>query len=208
MSTILKTKAITITPTDENDVWEKPWNITLNGETGDEKSVEGLLTDKIIGTVSLAGEKLLGAVPLYVEIEKPYRNQGYGTQVVRLLVDWIFKFSDIYEIKVKTEHVNDSAIHVLSNCGFVFRDGDRITENYSIEKGYTSWLGLYLFLGFVAGIILGVVLAHALIGLAIGMLAGISIGFSMDKTAEAKRTAITGKKKRRKKRTETDKIEL
>lgn len=63
----LKSEKLTITPSNEEDLWESDWVIALR--QGEKEQ---------IGTASFAGEKLLGAVPLQVELAQNYRNRGWG----------------------------------------------------------------------------------------------------------------------------------
>ena len=105
----IKTKEFIIEPVDTNDIWEGQWNITLLTE---EKPVQ-------IGTATFAGEKMLGAIPVRVELEPDYRNKKYGTEIFKLLVDFAFGFGNIYEVKAETEVENDKCRYALEKAGFV-----------------------------------------------------------------------------------------
>lgn len=200
MGVAVKTKGMLIEPVSEEDLWERPWSIQIIDQEGKKLP---------IGTISFAGEKQLGEIPVSVELNEKYRNQGYGTQALGLMVDWAFKYSNIYEIKAEAERENDKAIKMLEHNGFIYRSGDRKMEQFSIVKRKTGWLGLYMVIGFVAGIIIGLVIAHPAIGMAIGLLAGFAVGTSLDKTAQAKREAVTGKKENHRKRnSNSDRIEM
>lgn len=179
----LKTLDFTITPVDENDLWDKEWII------------RGKRDSKRMGTVSFAGEKARGTVPLSIELEDSYRNRGYGTEAIRMMVDWAFLHRNVYEVTAVTEHENDKCVHALEKAGFVYRRKDGRTEYYSITKPKTSWLGLYVCIGIIVGMILAIVLSSAPIGMAFGMLVCLGIGAGMDAGEKKARERVTGEKK-------------
>lgn len=174
---------ITIKAVDENDPWNADWEIFLNKE------------DVKIGKLNFAGEKALGTVPLYMELEKQYRNKGYGTEAAIMIVDWLFHFPNVYEVSCEVDRENDKGVKALRKAGFVNRDGEgggRMVH-YSITKQKTSWTGLYLFLGIAIGLVLGIILQHAIAGMIAGVVIGVSIGLSLDVKANKAREKITGK---------------
>ncbi len=181
---LLKSPEITIVPSNEDDLWNSDWIISLRG--GDKEQ---------IGTASFAGEKALGTVPLRVELKEGYRNQGYGTEVFRLMVSWAFERKSVYEVTAVTVHENDKCVKALSKAGFIFRSSDGPVETYSVIKQKTSWTGLYVMIGIVIGCLLGVVSGNLWVGFGIGMLACLSIGASMDMGAARYRANVTGKRK-------------
>lgn len=180
---VLSSPKLTITASDDNDLWNAPWIISLSGK--DEKK---------IGYVTLAGEKVLGTIPIYVELDEEFRNHGYGTEAVSMMTAWVFHFKNVYEIKAETDRENDKAVKVLKKTRFVYRDSEGRTEHYSLTRPRTAWTGLYLFLGIFLGLILGIVLAHIVTGLIIGVVIGVSIGLSLDVKADKEREKVTGKK--------------
>ncbi len=180
---LLKSSQITIEPSDEADLWNADWIISL---TKGEKNR--------IGKASFAGEKVRGTVPLQVELEEEYRNQGYGTEAIRMMVNWAFRHASVYEVTAVTEHENDKAVRALEKAEFVYREGDRHTERYSIIKGKSNWLGIYLVIGICLGLILGIVLSAPKLGFGIGLIASIITGAAMDNSEKHKREKITGTK--------------
>ena len=183
MQKIVRTPNLIITPSDENDLWEKDWNVTLRkGEKNQ------------IGTVSFAGEKEYGTIPIQLHIQPEYQNKGYGTDVLRAMVDWAFSFGNIYEVTAETTHTNDRCVHALNKARFVLREGDRFREFYSIKKQKTSWTGLYLFIGITIGMILTLVFDDPKVGMGIGILVSLFIGGSLDIGEKKNREKVTGKK--------------
>ena len=179
----LKTVDFTITPADENDLWETEWNIELRSDA------------ERIGTVSFAGEKARGTVPFTIELSESYRNRGYGTEAIRMMVDGAFLHRNVYEVTAVTEHENDKAVHALEKAGFVYRSREGKTEYYSITKQKTSWLGLYVCIGILVGMILAIVLGSAPIGMLLGILICVAIGVGMDASENKARERVTGEKK-------------
>lgn len=180
----IKTKEFLIEPIDVTDIWEGMWNITLLTE---EKPV-------MIGTATFAGEKLLGAVPIRVELKEGYRNKKYGTEVFKLMVDFAFGFGNIYEVKAETEFENDKCRYALERAGFVHRSMSQGIEYFSITKPKSSWLGLYLYIGIIVGLVLGIVINSTWVGLIIGVVIGLAFGTAMDTAAKKEREKVTGQK--------------
>lgn len=178
----LKGNKVTINPVDINNLWEGDWEIHI--KDGEKEK---------IGTVSFAGEKLLGAIPLKIEIpDIHYRNQGYGTEAIGIMREWAFYHRNIFEIKAEIAHDNSAAIMAFQKAGFVFRDGTREIEHYSVLKQKTTWLGLY----FCIGIVIGLILAAAT-GLTWGsLIASITVcvvaGAGMDARENAYMRQVTG----------------
>ena len=179
---ILKSETITITPSNEEDLWESDWMIAFR--QGEKEQ---------IGTASFAGEKLLGAIPLKVELAQKYRNRGLGTEVIKMMVNWAFLHKNIYEVISQVEHENDKGVNALQKAGFVYRKNEGNVETYSIVKEKTVWTGVYLAVGIVMGLILGLVLNNAWLGFAVGLIFCLCVGKIMDYNAQKYRESVTGK---------------
>ncbi len=178
----LKSDTLTITPTDTEKLWESEWKIAFRKD-GKEQ----------IGTATFAGEKILGTVPLNVELMPEYRNRGFGTEIIRMMVNWAFLHKNIFEVISKVEHENDKGINALQKAGFVYRSIEGNVETYSIVKEKTSWTGLYLFIGICTGLLLGIVINSVWLGFILGIAAGLCIGGIMDNRATKYRESVTGK---------------
>lgn len=178
----LKSEEITITPSNEEDLWESDWVIAFR--KGEKEQ---------IGTASFAGEKILGTVPLRVELAQSYRNRGLGTEVIKLMVNWAFLHRNIYEVISQVEHENDKGVNALQKAGFVFRGNEGNVETYSILKEKTTWTGVYVAVGIIVGMILGLVLNNLWVGFAVGLISCLCIGTIMDYNAQKYRESVTGK---------------
>lgn len=179
----LKSDTITITPSNMEDLWESDWIIAFR--KGEKEQ---------FGTASFAGEKLLGTVPLNVELMPKYRNRGLGTEIIRMMVNWAFQHKNVFEVVSKVEHENDKGVNALQKAGFVFRDYEGKVETYSIIKGKTVWTGVYVVLGIYVGLIFGIVINSVWLGFAIGIGASLCIGVIMDNDASKYRESVTGKR--------------
>lgn len=178
----LKSEIITITPSNEEDLWEADWIIAFR--KGEKEQ---------IGTASFAGEKLLGAIPLKVELAQKYRNRGLGTEVIKMMVNWAFLHKNIYEVVSRVEHENDKGVNALQKAGFVFRGKEGNVETYSIVKEKTAWTGIYVAVGIIMGLILGLVFNNAWLGFAIGFISCLCMGKILDYNALKYRESVTGK---------------
>ena len=178
----LKSDTVTITPSNMEDLWESDWIIAFR--KGEKEQ---------LGTASFAGEKLLGAVPLNVELMPKYRNRGLGTEIIRMMVNWAFLHKNVFEIVSKVEHENDKGVNALQKAGFVFRGNEGKVETYSIIKGKTVWTGVYVVIGILVGMILGIVINSVWLGFAIGLGVSLCIGAIMDNDALKYRESVTGK---------------
>lgn len=181
----IRTKEMLIEPIDESNIWEGDWNITYKPK--DEKPV-------LIGTTSFAGEKMLGTVPLVVNLFEDFRNRGLGTEVFKLMTSFAFGFKNIYEVKAETDEENDKCRYALEKAGFVHRSTEHHVETLSIQKPKTVWLTLYLYIGFLVGLVLGIVVGSTWVGLVIGIVIGLFLGGVMDSKAKKEREEVTGSK--------------
>ena len=68
------------------------------------------------------------------------RNKGYGTESVRLLIDYVFKVLNIHQIYVNVASTNDASIKLFSNFGFqkigVKKEWNRCGSTYVDEVLY------------------------------------------------------------------------
>lgn len=181
----LKSDDICITPSDEAKLWDEEWIITSKKNDNVQ-----------IGVVSFAGEKVMGSVPITISIEDRYHDQGYGTEALKMMVNWAFLHRNVYELTAEIDHENSRAIAAFEKAGFIYRDDNHLNkiEHYSITKQKTSWTGLYVFIGIVVGLTLGVVLNSPWIGLGIGLVLSLLIGAIMDNNENKDREKIVGKK--------------
>lgn len=180
---VIRTVNLIIYPSNESDLWNSRWIITLKKSDGSQ-----------IGWVSFEGNKSLGTIPISIELEPLFRNRGYGTEAIKAMTDWAFNYKNIYEIKVSTSPENDSFIFALEKSGYVIRTYSKVEEVYSIIKPKTSWSGLYIVTGIVIGFILGIVFGNLWLGFLLGVFSCLLFGVSLDIKAKKERESVVGKK--------------
>lgn len=180
---ILKSKRLLIKPANPDDLFDSPWDIFLKNDP-----------ERKLGWISFEGEKANGVIPISIELDDNYRNQGYGTEAIKLMTDFAFLFKPIYEIQTDTVPENDAYIYALEKAGYVIRSANKKNEHYSIVKPKPVWTGLYIFIGVIAGCMLGIVFENMWLGMAAGVMLGIIIGALLDIGENKERTETLGHK--------------
>lgn len=76
--------------------------------------------DKLIGTVSLEKVDLVNrAATLGIFIgDEEYRGNGYGTEAIRLILDFAFNYVNLNNVKLDLMAFNDRAYKCYLKCGF------------------------------------------------------------------------------------------
>ena len=95
--------------------------------------------DQMIGTVGLEEiDAINRTATLGIFIgEKQYRNQGYGTEAIQLILDYGFNYLNLQNIKLDLMEFNERGLACYKKCGF--REyGRRRKCKYVNEKYYDS----------------------------------------------------------------------
>lgn len=76
--------------------------------------------NKMIGTVSL--EKIncrnrTATLGIFIG-DKAFRNNGYGTEAIKLILEYGFKYLNLYNIKLDLMEFNARALKCYEKCGF------------------------------------------------------------------------------------------
>lgn len=76
--------------------------------------------NKMIGTVSL--EKInwrnrTATLGIFIG-DKDFRNKGYGTEAIKLILEYGFKYLNLYNIKLDLMGFNARALKCYEKCGF------------------------------------------------------------------------------------------
>lgn len=171
-------------PDELKTVWDVVWSIN---ERKDDQ--------RLVGNVWFNSEPERGVVEIDFNIEPEFREKEYAREMLRAIVDWVFKKKGLYEIKMTVDVEDRYKIDALEHAGFVFRMGNKEVRHFSIVKARTAWSGLYLMLGFVVGLLLGLLFNNMIMGIAIGVVVGLVIGIILDIRANMDRSNITGEKK-------------
>jgi len=76
--------------------------------------------DKMIGTVSLENFNYINrTATLGIFIgDEDYRNNGYGTEAIKLILEFGFKYKNLQNIKLDLMEFNERALKCYQKCGF------------------------------------------------------------------------------------------
>lgn len=76
--------------------------------------------DKIIGVISLDKvDAISRTATLGVFIgDKDYRNKGYGTEAIRLILEYGFRYMNLNNIDLQLMEFNERALKCYEKCGF------------------------------------------------------------------------------------------
>lgn len=83
-------------------------------------AIVDLKTDKMVGTLSLENISYNNRTAvLGIFIGDPdYRSNGYGTEAIKLLLDFAFNYMNLNSIKLDVLSCNERAIKCYIKCGF------------------------------------------------------------------------------------------
>lgn len=99
-----------------------------------------LNNDKLVGTVGLerfnwiARSAVLG---IFIG-DEDYRNNGYGTEAIKLLLEYGFKYLNLHSIRLDLLSVNERAHKCYLKCGF--KDAGRSREEIFLNGKYYNKL--------------------------------------------------------------------
>ncbi len=77
-------------------------------------------SNTIIGTCGYKGVPKDGLVEIGYEVSYAYRNKGYATEIVKLLIEIAFKSIKVNSIIAHTRDVNNPSVSILKKCGFSY----------------------------------------------------------------------------------------
>ncbi len=179
----MKTSGLFIIPVDEKQRFTTTYELYIR-----RKRERG----ELIGKMWFCGEPSHGRIEIKFEIDSKYRDKGYATEALREITDWAFMQKGVYEIVAYADHDNDAALAVLTKAKYIYRTIDNHIEEYSIIKPKTTWLGLYVCIGFFIGPAIGIVIQSPALGTVIGMTACILAGLIMDSKDRTERKTYYG----------------
>ena len=90
-------------------------------------------SDKLIGAVGLESiNRTDRTATLGIFIgDKDYRSKGYGTEVIRLILDYGFNYMNLHSIKLSLLSANERALKCYKKCGF--KEAGRTRQNRFIN---------------------------------------------------------------------------
>ena len=111
-------------------------------------SIITLDDDKLIGTVGLERiDHLHRTATLGIFIgDKDYLSKGYGTEAIRLLLDYGFNYMNLHSVKLHLLSFNERALKCYKKCGIEgFADGVK-KEYEKIDLSMVIIMTLYLWI--------------------------------------------------------------
>ena len=99
-----------------------------------------LNTDKLIGTLGLEDINWIersAVLGIFIG-EEDYRSNGYGTEAIKLLLEFGFKYLNLHSIRLDLIEVNERAHKCYLKCGF--KDSGRSREEVFINGRYYNKL--------------------------------------------------------------------
>ncbi len=101
-----------------NQLDEKKWLESLTNTHA--FNIVILSSSEMIGNCSLEPKGNAGTYNIGIMIgETDYHNKGYGTQAIKLLVDYAFKELNAHRVELSLSAENTHAFRCYEKCGFV-----------------------------------------------------------------------------------------
>lgn len=91
-----------------------------NSSNGKSFFIVTLEDDKLIGTVSLEQINYVNrcaVLGIFIG-DKAYRNNGYGAEAIRLILEFGFRYLNLKNIKLNLLEFNERALKCYKKCGF------------------------------------------------------------------------------------------
>lgn len=105
-------------------------------------SIVTLDEDKLIGTVGLEKINTINrSAVLGIFIgEKDYLSKGYGTEAIRLILDFGFNYMNLHNIKLELISFNERTLKCYKKCGFI--ETGRTRENVFVNGKYYDTISM------------------------------------------------------------------
>lgn len=116
---------------------EKEWLESASKNTDDRIfNIIDLKNDKLVGTIGLEHFNWIdrsAILGIFIG-DEDYRNNGYGTEAIKLLLEYGFKYLNLHTIKLDLLGVNERAHKCYLKCGF--KDTGRDRESIFLDGKY------------------------------------------------------------------------
>ena len=127
-------------------VGEKDWleNSAKNNENRNFDIID-LNNDKLVGTIGLEHFNWIersAVLGIFIGDEN-YRSNGYGTEAIKLLLEYGFKYLNLHSIRLDLLSVNERAHKCYLKCGF--KDTGKSREEVFLNGKYYDKLHKFLF---------------------------------------------------------------
>ncbi len=99
-------------------------------------AIVSLEDDKLLGSIAIEdinNTRRCGTLGIFIG-DREARNKGYGSEAIKLLLDYSFNYLNLHSIKLNVFDFNKRAIACYKKCGF--RECGRLRENYFLNGKY------------------------------------------------------------------------
>ena len=105
-------------------------------------SIVTIEQDRLIGTVGLERiNRIHRTATLGIFIgDKEFLSKGYGTESIRLILDYGFNYMNLHNIKLDLLSFNERALKCYKKCGF--KEAGKIRENIFINGKYYDTISM------------------------------------------------------------------
>lgn len=98
--------------------------------------------DKLIGTVGLESinyTNRTATLGIFIG-DKDYLSKGFGTEAIRLVLDFGFNYMNLHNVSLNLISVNERALKSYKKCGF--KEAGRIRENTFVNGKYYDTISM------------------------------------------------------------------
>lgn len=162
----------------ENRIWYAPWKMTRKDD------------HTYIGDLGLKGPARENTVEIGYGVLPEHAGNGYTTEAVQAMTQWVFGNPDVVFIEAETEPDNQASLRVLEKCGFSPDGHGKEGPRFVLEKPLTNWMIIYMLFGLSIGTAIGSALSNIGIGTSMGLCIGLCIGCALDSSAKKERKKL------------------
>lgn len=113
------TRGLTLSAANMTEDAERSW-LSSPVSSNQDYSIVDIATDKVIGGVGLDSIDMLNR---YAELgicigDKDYWGKGYGTEAIKLILDYGFRRLNLHSVYLHVYSFNERAVHCYENVGF------------------------------------------------------------------------------------------
>lgn len=167
-------------------IWYAPWKICLRN------------TDICVGNLGFKGPEKDNAVEIGYGLNKEYEGNGYMTEAVGAVSEWLFMNKKIVFIEAETATENEASKKVLERLNFKPDGEGEEGPRYVLEAPKSAYLSIFMCLGMSFGIAIGMLFDSFAIGMCLGLCAGMCLGAALDAKTHKERDEIKENRKNRK----------
>lgn len=174
----IETRDLTLVPSDNGNLWTKPWNIkTKKGEYN-------------VGKISFLGRAEGGVARAQITINEESRRKGYGSQALKGFTDWAVGRDGIYVVEGTVYTDNEAAVALLKKNNFQEDEVIGRKARYVYKRSSIPWIPVCVCLFVSAGFAIGFTVHQIPQGLIIGAALGLVMGLIFTRRTKKAQEAV------------------